>query len=147
MSEFPSEWSEPFIVPIERGKVREIARAAGSTNPDYLDDPRPPVPPAFFYAASYLWGMTWERPGTSALARAPVDVTALLHAEEEVELNGPPPRAGTELTGRVRLESIEDKQSRSSGATLRFIRATVEYRDSAGSLVATARTTAVEERA
>jgi hypothetical protein len=34
MSEFPSRWSEPFAVPVERGKVREIARAARSANPD-----------------------------------------------------------------------------------------------------------------
>jgi hypothetical protein len=141
----PTEWSKPFAVPVEPEKVREIARAAGSASPHY-DDPAPVAPPAFYYGATYLWGYTWEKPGDSPLREAPVDPAALLHGEEEVEFPGEPPRAGVELSARVRLESVEDKTSRSSGRTLRFVRATTEFRDSAGQLVAVARTTAVEER-
>lgn len=146
MSELPSAWSQPFAVPVERGKIVEIARAAGLFDREYVDDPRPFAPPAFFYGAAYLFGSTWERPGDTALRDAPIDTGRLLHAEEAVTFEGPPPRAGDELTGRVRLESVTDKTSRSSGRTLRFVSATTEFRDRSDRLVATTRTTAVEER-
>jgi hypothetical protein len=146
MSEFPSRWSEPFAVPVERGKVREIARAARSANPDYVEHDAPPAPPALFYGAPYLFGTTWENPGDGPLRDAPVEPANLLHAEEEVEFPGPPPCAGAELTARTRLESVEDKRSRSSGGVLRFVKSATEYRDANGEVVAIARTTAVEER-
>ena len=104
-------------------------------------------PGAFFYGATYLFGSTWERPGDTALADAPIDPQRLLHAEEEVTFPGPPPRAGDELTGRVRLESVTEKTSRSTGRTLRSVTATTEFRDSDGAPAATSRTTAVEELA
>jgi len=141
----PSAWSEPFDVLVERGKIREIARASALLDPSYERDERPHAPPAFFYGAAYLFGVTWERPGSSPLRDAPVDPTRLLHAEEQVEFPGPPPRSGDALTARTRLESVEEKVSRSSGRTLRFVRATTEFRDGAGALVATSRTTAVQE--
>lgn len=147
MSELPSAWSEPFRVPVERGKIAEIARAAGLFDPAYAEDPRPFAPPAFFYGAAYLFGNTWERPGDTALREAPVDPQRLLHASEEVSFPGPPPRAGDELTGRVRLESVTEKVSHSTGRTLRFVTATTEFRNRDGALVATSRTTAVEELA
>jgi hypothetical protein len=145
MSELPGAWSEPFEVLVERGKIRELAKAAGQLDPAYLEDPAPHAPPAFFYGATYLFGMTWERPGESSLRDAPVDPARLLHAEEEVVFAGPPPRAGDELSGRVRLESVTEKTSRSSGHVLRFATATTEFRDHEGRVVATTRTTAVEE--
>jgi hypothetical protein len=141
----PSAWSESFDVLVERGKIREIARAAALLDPSYERDERPHAPPAFFYGAAYLFGVTWERPGSSPLRDAPIEPTRLLHAEEQVDFAGPPPRAGDALTARTRLESIEEKVSRSSGRTLRFVRATTEFRDGAGVVVATSHTTAVEE--
>lgn len=145
MSELPSTWSKPFTVFVERGKIGEIARAAGLLDPAYEREERPPAPPAFFYGAAYLFGVTWERPGDSPLGDAPIDPAALLHAEEEVRFPGAPPRAGDTLTGRTRLESVEEKTSRSSGHTLRFVQATTEFRDAAGDVVATSHTTAVQE--
>jgi hypothetical protein len=145
MTGLPSPWSEPFAVPVERGKIGEIARAAGLFDPSYADDPAPYAPPAFFYGATYLFGLTWERPGESALREATIDPARLLHAEEEVTFAGPPPRAGDELTGRVRLESVTDKTSRSSRRTLRFVTATTEFRGPDDRVVATSRTTAVQE--
>jgi hypothetical protein len=145
VSALPSAWSEPFDVPVERGKIREIARAAGLLDPSYESADRPPAPSAFFYGAAYLFGVTWERPGDSPLSDAPIDPDRLLHAEEEVRFPGVPPRAGDMLTGRTRLESVEEKTSRSSGHTLRFVRATTEFRDATGAVVATSHTTAVQE--
>ena len=147
MSALPSAWSAPFAVPVERGKIREIARAAGLLDPSYAEDPRPVAPPAFFYGAAYLFGVTWERPGESPLREAPVDPSRLMHAEEEVTFPGAPPRAGDELTARTRIESVAEKTSRSSGRTLRFVRATTEFRDAQDRVVAVSATTAVEERA
>jgi hypothetical protein len=140
MTAYPTEFSEPYAVVVEAGKLAEIARAARGA------DPAPQVaPPAFFYGAAYLFGSTWERPGNTPLALAPIDPAQLLHAEEEVEFPGPPPRAGSTLSARVRLESVVDKPRRSGDGVLRFVRATTEYRDPAGDVVAIARTTAVQE--
>jgi hypothetical protein len=140
MTSSPTDFSQSYAVPVEAGKLAEIARAARAT------DPAPQVaPPAFFYGAAYLFGSTWERPGDSPLTLAPIDPEQLLHAEEEVEFPGAPPRAGAALTARVRLESVEDKPRRSGDGVLRFVRATTEYRDPAGEVVAIARTTAVQE--
>lgn len=132
-----------YRVPIELGKVREIARAMKSADPIYLDRDDPPAPAPFFYGAAYLWGPTWEQPGDSPLAAVGFDPERVLHAEEEVSFAGPPPRAGTVLRARLRLDSTYEKTNR-RGQTLRFAVAVTEFRDEHDALVATSRNTIVE---
>lgn len=132
-----------FRVPIELGKVREIVRALKSSNPAYVEGEEPIAPPGFYYGVSYLWGNSWEEPGDSELGKVDVDASRLLHAEEEVSFHGPPPRAGTTLQARQRIESSYEKTNR-RGKTLRFFVAVTEFRNESGSLVAESRNTVVE---
>ena len=129
---------KPFVLEVERGKIREYARAIRSEHPAYLEDERPVVP-AHFLATTFFWegddGNPWPR----------VDMSPErgMHAEQEYVFHGPPPRAGTRLTCRSRITDIFEKQGTRGGA-LTFVVMTTEFRDESGALVAEARMTAVE---
>jgi acyl dehydratase len=68
-----------------------------------------------------------------------------LHAEQEFVFAGPPPRAGTVLQARSRVESIEEKPSRRYGS-LDYVTIVTELRDSDGRVVGSARTTSVAQK-
>jgi hypothetical protein len=126
-------------MPLERGKIREFARATGSMSAEYLDDPNPPVPPTFLRTATF-----WEPAGAvSPLQGLSLNVSRILHGEQEYEFLGPPPRAGTELTVESRLESVTEKQGR-RGGTMRFIVVAQDFTDASGTLVARGRSTLIE---
>ena len=72
---------EPFPMTVERGKIREFARATMSENPEYLDDPSPPIEPTFLTSVALL------------VAAGPVGV---LEGEDGPEA-GAPRRAGVRL--------------------------------------------------
>jgi hypothetical protein len=129
-----------FELDIERGKVREFARAVKSDNPDHLAGDHPVIPPTFLTATFH-----WERdvPGSNPWSLLQVDQKRGLHAEQEYRFFGPPPRAGTRLTCQSRIESIYEKQGR-RGGTLTFAVMVTEFFDGAGKLVAEARLTGVE---
>ena len=88
----------PFKMIVERGKIREFARATKSTNPDYLkaDDP---VAPATFLVTSAFWQDAPVRQaganGAGAGAGAGAGYERLLHGAQEFIFFGEPPRAGT----------------------------------------------------
>lgn len=131
----------PFVLEVELGKVREYARAIRSQHPAYLEDEQP-VMPAHFLTTTFLWegddGNPWPKVQMSP-ARG-------MHAEQEYAFHGPPPRAGTRLTCRSRIEDIYEKRG-TRGGTLTFVVMTTEFRDDSGALVAEARMTAVETTA
>jgi hypothetical protein len=67
-----------------------------------------------------------------------------MHAEQEYVFHGPPPRAGTRLVCRSRIESVFHKDGR-RGGKLTFAVMVTEFRDATtGMLVAEARMTGVE---
>jgi hypothetical protein len=66
-----------------------------------------------------------------------------LHAEQEYVFHGPPPAAGTRLTGQSRVAEIYQKDGR-RGGTMTFVVLVTEFRDESGRLVAEARMTGVE---
>src|SRR5690606_27496333 len=78
-----------FEVPIERGKIREFARATGSSNPAY-DAPDAVIPPTFLTVA----GNFWATPADLPMADLGFELARVLHGEEEYEFFGPPARAG-----------------------------------------------------
>ncbi|WP_083473764.1 MaoC family dehydratase N-terminal domain-containing protein [Frankia sp. R43] len=124
---------------LERGKIREFARATASTAPEYLDDPAPPVPPTFLRTSTF-----WEPEGLPApTSELNLDNSRCLHGEEEFEFFGPPPRAGAELTVVSRLESVTEKQGR-RGGTMRVFVSVQDFTDADGRLVARRRTTGIE---
>ncbi len=129
---------EPFESEVERGKVREFARATFSSNPSYLDDPAPAVPPTFLTTMAF-----WTTPSSSPWSAVRMDQSRGLHAEQEYVFHGPPPRAGTRLTALSRIESITTKPGR-RGGELTFVVMVTEFRDASGRLVAEAKLTGVE---
>ncbi|MGZ8734561.1 MAG: FAS1-like dehydratase domain-containing protein [Acidimicrobiia bacterium] len=135
------EAGEPFVMPLEQGKIREYARSIGSSHPEYLDD-QTPVVPAHFLTTTFFWegerGNPWDRVQMSQQRG--------MHAEQEYIFHGEPPRAGTRLTCTSRIDKIYEKTSR-GGTTLTFVEMVTDFRDPDGVLVAEARMTAVETSA
>ncbi|MEO3827691.1 MaoC family dehydratase N-terminal domain-containing protein [Actinomadura sp. B10D3] len=127
-----------YDVPIERGKIREFARAARSSNPAY-DAPDAVVPPTFLTTAMLLW----EPPDELDLSEVPFDMRRVLHGEEEFVFHGPMPRAGQTLSVRSRLGDIVRKTGRRGGGLTLFT-LIHEFYDTSGSLVVEQRTTLVE---
>ena len=127
-----------YEIPIERGKIREFARATQSKSPDYQGIA--PVIPATFLTTARL---VWEPRSEAPIAKLGFDMRRILHGEEEYVFHGPPPRAGQTLTVETRLDGQWEKQGK-RGGTMRFARIVNEYRDEAGALVAEQRSVVVE---
>lgn len=128
---------EPATMPLERGKIREFAKACQSADSAYGDDATPPVPPTFLTTVNF-----WMGSGTSPLAQLDIDLRRLLHGGQEYVFHGAPPRAGTDLTFQTRVDKIYEKEGK-RGGTMTFVETVTEFRDQ-GRLVAEARSTAIE---
>ena len=131
----------PFRLDLERGKIREFARATRSDNPAYWRDERPVVPPTFL--TTQMFWQEWAGPDADPWHHVRLDQRRGMHAEQEYVFAGPPPRAGTTLTGLSRIGEIYQKAGR-RGGTLTFATMVTEFRDPDGGLVAEARMTGVE---
>ena len=131
----------PFELCVERGKIREFARATHSTHPSYWKEEHPVSPPTFL-TTMFFWEE--QAPGCNPWHLVRLDPKRGMHAEQEYVFFGPPPRAGTVLDCRSRIESVFHKEGR-RGGRLTFAVMVTEFRDRAtGSLVAEARMTGVE---
>lgn len=128
----------PFEMEVERGKIREFARATMSSNPGYLDDPRPVSTPTFLQTSAF-----WTPAGSSPFAQIKMDMRRLLHGGQEFVFHGPPPRAGTTLRAQTRVEDVYEKEGK-RGGTMTFVISVTEFRDEAGTLVAESRGTAIQ---
>lgn len=129
----------PFEMAIERGKIREFARACMSANPAYLEGRDPVIPPTFL-ATSAFWS---PGGGMSAGDKLGLDLKRVLHGGQEVVFHGPPPRAGTELVSQTRIADVYEKEGR-RGGTMTFVELVQELRDVDGNLVAEVRNTVIE---
>lgn len=129
-----------FELDVERGKIFEFARAIGTSHPDYVSGEHPLAPPTFL-TTTLFWETRVE--GGSPWARVQMDPRRGMHAEQEYIFHGPPPRAGTRLYCRSRIQEIFEKEGR-RGGKLTFVVMLTEFRDSSGTLVAEARMTGVE---
>jgi hypothetical protein len=131
---------EPFELVVERGKVREYARAVASSHPKYVRDAEPVIPPTFLTTMFF-----WEREvvGANPWDRVKLDQQRGMHAEQEYVFYGPPPRAGTKLTCQSRIEDVYEKEGK-RGGKLGFAVMVTEFRDEKGKLVAVAKMTGVE---
>ena len=96
------------------------------------------IPPTFLTTAFF-----WQTGDADPWQAVAMDQRKGLHAEQEFVFHGPPPRAGTRLTGVSRITGITEKQGR-RGGTLTFAVMVTEFRDETGRLVAEARQTGVE---
>jgi hypothetical protein len=132
-----SATGQPFTMVVERGKIREFARATKTGNPEYLDGEHP-VSPATFLASSLFWqGPESVPPGR------PTNFERILHGEQEFVFPSGPPRAGTVLTGQSRIDRVYEKEGK-RGGTMTFTELVTEFRDPSGALVAEARSTIIE---
>jgi len=131
-----------FELVVERGKIREFARATGSTNPAYFDDDRPLIPPTFLMSAAL-----WQPPDVPRPYEAlRMDLRRVLHGEQEFRFHGPPPRAGARLAVEVRIESVTEKTGR-RGGTMRLARVVTDFADERGRVVAQSFATTIETEA
>jgi hypothetical protein len=129
---------DPFQMTVERGKIREFAKATMSENPDYLEAASPPIEPTFLTSVSF-----WTPPGRSVFSKIKIDLRRLLHGGQEYIFHGPPPHAGEELTVQTRVDEIYEKEGK-RGGTMTFVVTVTEFRDASGTLRAEARSTAIE---
>jgi len=128
-----------FEVEVERGKIREFARATGSAHPAYLTRRRPVSPPTFLMSMGF-----WQPPEAAEVQRSiNLDLRRLLHGEQEFVFFGPPPAAGTRLRARTVVEDIYEKEGR-RGGTMTFVVTRTDFRDKSGVLRAQSRATAIE---
>lgn len=131
-----------YEVVIERGKIREFARAMQAPLDDFYTRKNPVVPPTFFISVPYTWGYTLERPRGTVFEGFDHDLSVPLHAEEEFIFHGCPPRAGDELTARTILEDVIEKPGR-LGGDLTFLIMLTEYRNAVGDLLVEQRSVTV----
>lgn len=126
----------PFTFPIERGKVREFARAVRAGDDDYVSDAQAFIPPTFL-ASARLW-----QSQENTISPHGADTSRLLHAEQEYVFPGIPPRVGDVLTGTARLERTYEKVGKRGGA-LKFAEVVTEFSNQEGEIVAISKTTTV----
>lgn len=129
----------PYTVTIERGRIKDFARAIGDLNPFYLDDRVGAASPWGDVIAPPTFPITFrdENADTTALLRdLGTDISRILHGEQEFELHRPI-RAGETFLCRPKVVDIYEKSGR-SGAMAFVVRETyVTDRDN--ELVATLR--------
>ena len=128
----------PFEMVVERGKIREFASATKTRDPQYFDGPEPISPPTFLSSAAF-----WQNDSSSPRKRMNINLQRLLHGEQRYVFHGPPPRAGAQLTGQVRVGDTWEKPGR-RGGMMRFTQMTTEFRDNEGTLVAETISTLIE---
>ncbi len=105
----------PFVVTVERGKIKEFARAIGDLSPFYLDDAvgrasewgdiiAPPTFATTFRDEAHDYGAFLRELGT--------DISRLLHGEQEFD-HRKPIRPGETYLCRPKIVDIYEKVGRS----------------------------------
>ena len=131
-----------YEMDIERGRIRDFARAMHAPLPEYIEGEHPLIPASFLITAAYSWGYSLERPRGSVFEKIDHDLSVPLHAEESFTFHAPLPRAGDRLVCRASLENVWRKQG-GRGGDLTFLTMLTEFRDQAGELIAEERSTTV----
>jgi len=135
----------PFEIPIERGKIREFARAIGDDNPLYLDPAYAAgtefggilTPPTFMATKAF-----WHQGGGPAISEAAgLDPRFRLHGEEEFEYYLPI-LAGDLLTCRSKISEAYEKPGK-RGGKMTFIVLEYAFYNQQGEKVLVSRTTTI----
>ena len=129
----------PWPVTVERGRIKDFARALGDPNPFYLDDQvgaasewgdviAPPTFPVSFRD---------ERADSAALLRdLGVDISRVLHGEQEFEIHRQL-RPGETYLCRTKVLDIYEKAGKSG--PMAFVVRETAITDTTGEIVATMR--------
>jgi acyl dehydratase len=129
----------PFEFLIERGKIKEFARALGDKNPLYIDEdlarsmgfPSIPAPPTF--TASFLHHVPDENFLLNMMQEIGVSVANSVHGESDFEYLAPI-CAGDVLTVGIRVKDLFQKKGK-RGGLMNFIMVELTYSNQRGELV------------
>ena len=133
---------QPVTMHVERGKIREFARAIKDDDPLYFDEEHARreaggiMPPLTFLQTMAHWDAGRGRP------KVPMDLKRVLHGEQEYEFLKPI-HAGDVLTAVSRIADIYERQGK-RGGTMTFVVTETEYRNAVGEPVARARQVVIE---
>ena len=133
----------PYVVHVERGKIKEFARAIGDLSPFYLDDAVGRAsewgdiiaPPTFMTTFREAAG-----DGGEFLRELGTDISRLLHGEQEFEMHRPI-RPGETFVCRSRVTEIYEKSGRSG--PMGFVVRETAVTDRANEIVATIKSVTV----
>jgi acyl dehydratase len=129
----------PYVVTVERGKIKEFARAIGDTSPFYVDDAVGRASEWGDIIAPPTFAITFrdETADTTALLRdLGTDISRVLHGEQEFELHRQMTPGETYLC-RTRIVDVYEKAGRSG--PMAFVVRETAVTDRSGELVATLR--------
>ena len=132
--EFP-----PYVVTVERGKIKEFARAIGDLNPFYLDDRVGQASEWGDVIAPPTFSVTFrdETADTAAFLRElGTDISRILHGEHEFELFRPL-RPGETYLCRARIVDIYERAGRTG--PMAFVVRETAITDRTNEIVATMR--------
>jgi len=138
---------DPIVWEVERGKIRELAKAIGDTNPIYHDKDTAmkegyrdtPAPPTFLTVP-----MMWSSPMPVLINELKINFMMVLHGEEEYEYYREI-YPGDTITGIPKVVAIEEKTSK-SGKKMDMVTVEILYKNQRNEDVAKARTLLVERK-
>jgi acyl dehydratase len=128
----------PYVVTVERGKIKEFARAIGDLNPFYLDDRVGQASEWGDVIAPPTFATTFrdEAAAEALLRDLGTDISRVLHGEQEFEMHRPV-RPGETFTCRSRITDIYEKTGRTG--PMAFVARETAVTDRAGEIVAVIR--------
>ncbi|MCX5851271.1 MAG: MaoC family dehydratase N-terminal domain-containing protein [Deltaproteobacteria bacterium] len=137
----------PMSWEVERGKIRELAKAIGDPNPIYQDKEAAikegykdsPAPPTFLTVP-----MMWSDRMPTVINDLKINFMMVLHGEEEYEYYQPI-YPGDVITGTPVVAKAEEKVSK-SGAKMDMVTIEILYTNQRGEKVAKARSLLVERK-
>ena len=133
----------PFAVTVERGRIKDFARAIGDSNPFHLDDRVGAASEWGDIIAPPTFGITFrdEAADTGALLRElGTDISRVLHGEQAFELHRPI-RPGETYLCRGKVTDIYEKAGKTG--PMAFVVRETAVTDRANELVATLRSVTV----
>ena len=128
----------PFVVTVERGRIKEFARAIGDLNPLYVDDAVGGASPWGDVIAPPTFPITFrnEAGDSGALRDLGVDISRLLHGEQEFEIHRQIV-PGETFVCRTRIVDMYEKTGRSG--PMAFVVRETAVTDRTNEIVATIR--------
>lgn len=124
---------------VERGKIREFAKAILDDNPAYEQDD-PAIPPTYTMAIAH-----WPAPsggGGASLSKLGLDLLRILHAGQEYEYLGEI-KEGDVLTTKSRISDMYEKEGK-RGGTMTFVTSETTFTNQRGEDVLISRTILVQ---
>ena len=124
---------------VERGKIREFAKAILDDNPAYEQDD-PAIPPTYTMAIAH-----WPAPsggGGASLSKLGLDLLRILHAGQEYEYLGEI-KEGDVLTTKSKISDLYEKEGK-RGGTMTFVTSETTFTNQRGEDVLISRTILVQ---